>query len=119
LGQIAQTIAGTRANVHTGDLALVHKQLETVQPAFQGIFKRNGFSMLSIALADFHDAMELILDPANAKDPQQVIAIYPQVGEKLHAVEVEANDAEIEAIRANLDRLLSLAQHGAADALPA
>ena len=82
------------------------------------IFKRNGFSMLSISLVDFHDAMELILDPANAKDPQQVIAIYPQVSEKLRAVEAEANDAEIQAIRANLDALLSLAQQGAADVLP-
>jgi hypothetical protein len=75
--------------------------------------------MLSITLVDFHDAMELILDPANAKDPQQVIGIYPQVSEKLHAVEVEANDAEIQAIRTNLDALLSLAQRGAVDALPA
>ncbi|MBK9714798.1 MAG: hypothetical protein IPO81_26380 [Kouleothrix sp.] len=75
--------------------------------------------MLSISLVDFHDAMELILDPANAKDAQQVIAIYPQVSEKLRAVEAEANDAEIQAIRANLDGLLSLARSGALDALPA
>jgi hypothetical protein len=119
LAQVAQTIVGTNTNVHTGDLALARKQLETIRPVFQDIFKRNDFSMLAITLVDFHDAMELILDPANAKDPQQVIAIYPQVSEKLHAVEVEANDAEIQAIRANLDALLSLAQRGAVDSLPA
>ena len=119
LAGVAQTIAGTDANVHSGDLALAHKQLETVRPAFQAIFKRNGFSMLSISLVDFHDAMELILDPANASDAQQVIAIYPQVSEKLRAVEAEANDAEIQAIRANLDELLRLAQSDAPDALPA
>lgn len=119
LAQVAQTITSTKTNVHTGDLTLAHTQLETIRPVFQDIFKRNGFSMLSITLVDFHDAMELILEPANAKDPQQVIAIYPQVSEKLHAVEIEANDAEIQAIRINLDALLSLAQSGAADALPA
>lgn len=119
LADVAQTIAGTAAEVHDGDLALAHKQLETVRPAFQAIFKRNGFSMLSISLVDFHDAMELILDPANANEAQQVIAIYPQVSEKLRVVETEANDAEIQAIRANLDELLRLAQSGAADALPA
>ena len=75
--------------------------------------------MLSIGLVDFHDAMEQILDPANAKDAQQVIAIYPQVSEKLGAVEAEANDAEIQSIRTNLDELRSLAERGAADALPA
>jgi hypothetical protein len=109
----------TGEDVHSGDLALAHKQLETVRPAFQEIFKRNGFSMLSISLVDFHDAMELILDPANAKDAQQVIAIYSQVSEKLRAVEAEANDAEIGAIRANLDELMRLARSGATDALPA
>lgn len=43
-------------------------------------------------------------------------AFYSQVSEKLHAVEVEANDPEIQAIRANLDGLLSLAQRSAAKA---
>lgn len=119
MGQIAQTIAGARTNAHTGDLTLAHKQLEAVRPTFQDIFKRNGFSMLSITLVGFHDARELIQDPANAKDTQQVIAIDPQVSEKLYAVEVEANDPKILAIRANLDGLLSQAQRGAADALPA
>lgn len=119
LADVAQTIAGTGADVHAGDLALAHKQLETVRPTFQEIFKRNGFSMLSISLVDFHDAMELILDPANAKDAQQVGAIYPQVSEKLRAVEAEANDAEIRAICANLDELLRLARSGATDSLPA
>lgn len=119
LADVAQTITGTGTKVHTGDLALAHKQLETVRPAFQEIFKRNGFSMLSISLVDFHDAMELIIDPANVKDGQQVVAIYPQVSEKLRAVEAEANDAEIQAIRASLDELLRLARSGATDALPA
>ena len=119
MAQVTQTITGTNTNVHSGDLAQAHKQLETIRPVFQDIFNRNDFSMLSITLVDFHDAMELILDPATAKNPQQVIAIYPQVSEKLQAVEVEANDDEIQAIRANLDALLSLAQRGAVDSLPA
>lgn len=73
--------------------------------------------MLAIALVDFHDAMEVILDAATAKDAQQVIAVYGQVDEKLKAVEAAANDAEIQIIRQNLEVLLSLAQTGKVDAL--
>ncbi len=118
LAAVAGTIADAAANVHSGDLAAAHKQLETIRPLFQDIFKRNGFSMLSLSLVDFHDAMEQILDPATAKNPEQVLAIYPQVSAKLAAVEAEANDAEIQAIRANLDALRSLAERGATNALP-
>ena len=54
--------------VHTGDLHEAHLELEKVRPVFQEMFKRNGFSLLSVALVDFHDAMEVMLDAANAKD---------------------------------------------------
>jgi hypothetical protein len=74
--------------------------------------------MLSIALVDFHDVMELILDAANAKDPQKVIALYPQLEEKLKAVEQVTNDDEIQAIRKNLDELLKLAQDNKIEELP-
>jgi hypothetical protein len=59
---------------------------------------------------DFHDAMELMLDAAHDKDATKIGAIYPQVSDKLKAVEAEANDAEIVAIRTNLDALLALAK---------
>lgn len=45
LAQVAQTITGTKTNVHTGDLTLAHTQLETIRPVFQGIFKRNDSSI--------------------------------------------------------------------------
>jgi hypothetical protein len=119
LALVAATIAGVAGEVHSGDLSQAHVALEQVRPVFQDIFKRNNFSMLAVALVDFHDAMELILEAANAKDPQQVVAIYPEVSAKLKIVEVEANDAEIQAIRHNLDNLLSLAESSATDELPA
>lgn len=117
LSQIAAVMAAAKADIYTGDLHQAHLTLEGVRPIFQEIFKRNGFSMLAIALVDFHDAMEVILDAATAKDAQQVIAVYGQVDEKLKAVEAAANDGEIQTIRQNLDALLSLAQTGKVDAL--
>jgi hypothetical protein len=73
------------------------------------MFKRNGFSMLSIALVDFHDAMETALEAANAKSSSKVIELYAPISEKLKVVEAEANDAEIQTIRRHLDALLALA----------
>jgi hypothetical protein len=57
---------------------------------FQDIFKRNGFSMLAVALVDFHDAMELILDAANAKDAEKVKQLHPMLSDKFKPVELEA-----------------------------
>ena len=59
------------------------------------------------------------LAPATAKDTAGIIAIYPVVSDKLKVVEAEDNEQEIQAIRQALDGLLSSAQSGEADALPA
>jgi hypothetical protein len=118
LQKVAGMITSADSMVRTGDLHQAHLDLEKVRPVFQEIFKRNGFSMLSVALVDFHDAMELMLDAANAKDAAKAIALYPQVSEKLQAVEAETQDAEIQAIRKNLDALLALAKDGQNDKLP-
>ena len=82
------------------------------------MFKRNGFSILSVALFDFHDAMELILDAANAKDATKASTLYPEISDKLKVVEAEANDDEVKAIRTALEDLLSSAQAAQSDALP-
>lgn len=119
LERVAGMIAGVTEGVHQGDLAQAHVALEQVRPVFQDIFKRNNFSMLAVALVDFHDAMELTLDAANAKEADQVIALYPDLSAKLNVVEAEANDTEIQTIRQNLEGLLSLAKNGTADELPA
>lgn len=119
---IAQTKAmmlGVKEAVKSGDLKQVHLDLEKVRPVFQEQFKRNGFSMLSVALVDFHDAMELMLDTANAKDAVKTVGLYEQVNTKLQAIEAEVNDAEIQAIRSHLDALFALAKEGKAEALPA
>jgi hypothetical protein len=119
LVRVAGIIAGVNDLVRTGDLHEAHLSLETVRPVFQEMFKRNGFSLLSVALVDFHDAMETMLDAANAKDSGKLVALYPQVSEKLKAVEAESNDAEIQAIRKNLDELNDLAKVPSTDQLPA
>jgi hypothetical protein len=119
LTRVADMLTSVNTLVRNGDLHQAHLDLEKVRPVFQDIFKRNGFSMLAVALVDFHDAMELMLDAANAKDQNKLITLYPQVSDKLKVVEAEANDAEIQAIRKNLDDLLGLAREARSDQLPA
>ncbi len=117
--RVAEMLQGVNGLVRTGDLHAAHLDLEKVRPVFQEMFKRNGFSMLSIALVDFHDAMELALDAANAKNSSKVMELYTPISEKLKAVEAEANDAEIQTIRRHLDALLALAIEAKSDQLAA
>jgi len=119
LKKIKGIIANAKDGVYGGDLKAMHLEFEKVRPITQDIFKRNGFSMLAIVLVDFHDSMEKVLDKANAKDATGVVATYDEADAKLSAVEQEANDAEIQAIRKNLDDILRLAKDGASEQLPA
>lgn len=119
LARVGGMLAGVNALVRTGDLHQAHLDLEKVRPVFQDMFKRNGFSMLAVALVDFHDAMELMLDAATARDSAKLVALYPQVSDNLKVVEAEANDADIQAIRKNLDELVELARQARNDQLPA
>jgi hypothetical protein len=111
-------LKGVKDQVGTGDLHEAHLALEKVRPVFQEVFKRNGFSMLSVALVDFHDTMELMLDAANAKNAANVLDLYPQVSDKLKAIEAETNDAEIQAIRSKLEALTELAKAVQLDPMP-
>jgi hypothetical protein len=97
--------------VRNGDLHQAHLDLEKVRPIFQEMFKRNGFSLLSVALVDFHDTMEVLLDAAAGGNLAEITATYPVASDKLKAVEAEANDTEIQAIRQNLDGLMDLASN--------
>lgn len=119
LAAVQAMLRGVNDQVRTGDLNQAHLALEKVRPVFQDMFKRNGFSMLAVALVDFHDAMELMLDAAASKNAGSLIGLYPAVSDKLKAVEAETNDAEIQAIRKSLDDLLALANAKTLDALPA
>jgi hypothetical protein len=74
------------------------------------MFKRNGFSMLAVALVDFHDVMELVIAWADTKDTQKIIDTYPLADEKLKAIELELNDEWIQVIRKNLDIILDMAK---------
>jgi len=117
LDTVTSIIKDQKELVASGDLKTAHLRLEGVRPVFQDMLKRNGFSMLAVALVDFHDAMEKIITASDAKDTAGVIAVYGEVSEKLSAVEEIANDAEIQAIRMNLEQLLVLAKENNTDAL--
>jgi len=116
---IGDIIEGVRTNVESGDLKIAHLELEKVRPITQELFKRNGFSLLAIVLMDFHDSMEKVVDPASAKDKEGVIRAYEEANAKLMAVEQITDDAEIQAIRTNLDAVLQLAKDNNLEALPA
>ena len=118
LANVKQTIAALREGVYTGDLAETHTRFEAVRPIFQDILKRNNFSLLSVALVDFHDAMEEVLDGANANDIEQVLAAYPAADVKLKEVELNADDEEVRLIRTKLEELRSLAENGQVDMMP-
>jgi len=118
LAKIQAIIAGTKDDVYTGDLKNAHLALENIRPITQEMFRRNGFSMLAVSLVDFHDSMEKVIDGANAKKPTEVIAAYAEANDKLLAVENETNDAEIQAIRNNLEALLKLAQDNNVETMP-
>ena len=118
LARVDALLRGVGEQVRSGDLQQAHLALEGVRSVFNQIFKRNGLSLLSVALVDFHDAMELMLDAGNARDAARLQALYPQVDAKMQAMEAEAGDADIQAIRQNLDALLKAAQDGQTDALP-
>ncbi len=119
LVRVSDKINMVRDQIVTGDLKSAHVDLEAIRPIFQDILKRNQFSLLAISLVDFHDAMEVIIARADAHDAPGVIASYEMVSEKLKAVEAEANDAEIQAIRSQLESLRAKAIGGNTDALSA
>lgn len=112
LQAVATMIRDVEPLVRTGDLHQAHLDLEQVRPVFQGILKRNGVSLLSVALVDFHDAMETVLDAAASQDSAKILALYPGVSEKLQAVEAAENDGAIQAIRQNLEAVKAAAEHG-------
>jgi len=83
------------------------------------ILIRNGLLPLSVALVDFHDVMELVLDAVNNKNASKVLEVYPRADEKLRAVEAISSEPGIMSIRANLDEVLSLAKENKTAELPA
>lgn len=118
--KVAVIVKAAREPIYNnGDLKNLHVELEKIRPIFQDILKRNNFSMLGVALVDFHDTMETIIEEADNKNSAGVLEKYLLVDEKLKAVEAEANDDEIKAIRKNLEDLKALASEGKTEELSA
>lgn len=109
LKKVQSIIIDSKEGVYNGDLPATHKKLEEIRPIFQELFKRNGFSMLSMTLVDFHDIMETIIAAADERNAKKVLEVYPQVNSSLTAVENEDNSVDIQGIRKNLEDLKNLA----------
>jgi len=118
LAKIQTTIDENKERVQTGNLTEAHLGLEQIRPIFNEFFRRNGLSMLSVALVDFHDQMERVLDASDKKDAAGVLAEYVVADEKLKAVEAELNDDGVQAIRTNLDEVKRLAEQQDLEKLP-
>ncbi len=104
--------------VQEGDLARAHLALEEIRPILAGILRRNGLSALKVALVEFHERMERIVEAGKARDAPAALAEVLAADEKLRAVESELDDARVKAIRAALDRVRALSVRGAAGELP-
>ncbi len=117
LAKVSDMIRSLKDVVYTGDLHEAHVGFEAVRPIFQDILKRNNISLLSVALVDFHDAMELVIEAADAGNAEEIIAVYGEVDGKLKEVELLAQDAEIQAIRSALDEIRTLAENNSVEAL--
>lgn len=116
---VSSIVSGVKEDVYSGNLTEAHLKLEAVRQIFQNILIRNNLMSLSVALVDFHDVMEVVLDAANDKNAAGVLDAYPQADEKLSAVEAISDESGITAIRANLDGLANLAEENKTEELPA
>ncbi|MDD4653145.1 MAG: hypothetical protein PHQ34_13075 [Methanothrix sp.] len=119
MSNVSAIISGVKEEIYTGNLTEAHKVLEGVRPIFQGMLTRNNLLPLSVALVDFHDAMEIVLDAANKKDAAGVMEAYPKADERLKAVESINDESGIKAIRVNLDAVMNLAKENKTGELPA
>jgi hypothetical protein len=119
LANVSSVIISVKDGVYTGDLPETHKKLELIRPIFQEMFKRNGFSMLSMALVDFHDIMEKLITAADGKDAKQLLEVYPEANSALQIIEKEDTSSDIQVIRKNLDDLRNIAESGQIEKLSA
>ncbi len=96
--------------VYTWNLPETHKKLEWVRTILQDILKRNWFSLSWIALVDFHDVMEILIDASDEKNTKRIIENYEFASEKLKIVEWFLNNDWVKNIRTQLEKLLELAK---------
>lgn len=116
--KIVAAVDAADSDVRGGDLGSAHVQLEPIRSMFQTVLKRNDFSMLGMALSDFHDAMEVVVDAASKKDSGGVILSLVEADMRLKAAEEIADTKDIRDIREKLDQLASAAKEEKTDALP-
>lgn len=111
LQTVSKIVEDQNVLIGGNNLSDSHVQLEKIRPILQDILKRNNFSPLAVALIDFHDAMEVVIDYAVQKDTQGIINSYTEADSKLKVVENELNDDSIKSIREQLDKILDMAKN--------
>jgi len=117
LQEIDKIVKDLKDWVYTWNLAKTHIKLEKVRTIFQDILKRNWFSLAWIALVDFHDVMEILIEASDAKDKNKLIENYALASEKLKIVEWYWEIKWLENIKNNLDKLLDLSKNDKLDEL--
>ncbi len=116
LTHIQQIIQVTKPMIQEGQMSSAHTSLEQIRPIVNELLRRNNLSPLSVALVDFHDAMEQVYNPAVASDLAGVLQALPNTEEKLREVEALSQEAGIKTIRDALDRVREAANKGDASA---
>lgn len=111
LNEIQEIIFSLKDSIYSWNLQDSHIKLEWVRNITQDILKRNWFSMLNIALVDFHDVMEILIESSDEKDAKKIIENYQVANEKLNEVEKYLNNEWVKSIRSNLEILLETAKN--------
>lgn len=119
LARIRDIADDSGKRIFSGNLETAHLLLEEIRPIARDILERNGFSELAVALVDFHDSMEKVLDAAKAKAPADVITRYGEANDALARVEKEDQSPEVRSIREQLENVRKLSEEGRAEDLPA
>jgi hypothetical protein len=104
--------------VDQGLLEEGHQVLERVRPIYQDMQRRNGISPLSVALVDFHDAMELVLDAANERDVDEVRATVSELERLMGEILEIDTSSDIRTIASAVQDVRQAAEQGDADRLP-
>ena len=118
LGKAHELAVQASDDIDDGDLGEAHTTLEGIRPIFNELLRRNDLSLLSVALVDFHDSMELVIEAGDVENSERVIEHYTIADTKLKVVETELNNEGVQAIRTQLDTMLDLATEGKTSELP-
>jgi hypothetical protein len=116
---IKATVLSVDQKIQYGNLSSAYVDLEKVRPMFNIMLRNAGLSKEKLILADFQDAMDLLIASSEAKDIEGIREYYHIANVKLKDIEeIYSNDADVLLMRQQLESLYSLAGKGDIDKLP-